>query len=66
MSEGTSLGDCRVVRETDKALLVELEDTGEELWVPRSLIHDDSEVWAEGQTGELVVAAWWAEQSGLG
>jgi hypothetical protein len=33
-------------------------------WFPKSQIHDDSEVWREGQEGELVVTEWFAEQRG--
>lgn len=63
---GERLGDCQVIRETEKAILVVLEDDGErEIWIPKTQIHDDSEVWKEGQTGELIVKAWFAEKEGL-
>lgn len=55
--------DATAKRETPKALLVEVE--GEEKWVPKSLIHDDSEVYREGDAGTLVVPLWWAEKEGL-
>lgn len=57
--------DCRVVRETDDALLVVIE--GEETWVPKSVVHDDSEVFDDGDNSEgtLVLYEWWAEQKGL-
>jgi hypothetical protein len=56
--------DARVIRETDKALLVEVE--GHEVWCPKSVIDDDSEVFsAKHGEGELVVASWWAEKEGL-
>jgi hypothetical protein len=53
----------RVKRATDKALLVVVE--GEEFWIPRSAIHDDSEVWDEGHDGTLVIPLWLAEAKGL-
>ena len=58
---------ARCTRETDRALLCVLE-TGEEKWIPKSVVHDDSEVFdAEGNAqGELVVKQWWAEKEGLG
>lgn len=67
MSDGaTSLGECQVKRETDKAILVILEDDGDkEVWIPKSVIHDDSEIWKDEQSGELVVKTWFAEQEGL-
>lgn len=64
----TSLGDATILRTTDKAMLVELEDIGGELWVPLSVVHDDSECYVDRvgeHDGELVVADWWAEKEGL-
>ena len=65
MSQTVSFEDCRVVRETDEALLVVIE--GEETWVPKSIVHDDSEVFDDGDNSEgtLVLHEWWAEQKGL-
>jgi hypothetical protein len=59
--QGVSLGDGEAIRETEKALLVRI-DSGEEKWLPKSIIHDDSEVFEEGNTGDVVVAEWWAVQ----
>jgi hypothetical protein len=68
VSESTSLGQAKPLRETDKALLVELADPeGEELWVPKAVIHEDSECYSlKGGEGELRVAAWWAKKNGRG
>jgi hypothetical protein len=52
-----------VSRETDKAILVEIK--GEEVWIPKSQIHDDSEVYASGHTGKLVITEWLAREKGL-
>jgi uncharacterized SAM-dependent methyltransferase len=63
--DGTNLGDSHVVRTTEKALLVQLE-SGEEMWIPKSVIHDDSEVYSEkANEGDLIVKTWWAEAQGL-
>jgi len=61
-----SLGDGKAVRDSGKALLVKLA-TGEEKWIPKSVIHDDSEVYdaEENAEGEVVVQEWWAEKEGL-
>ena len=54
----------KVLRETDKALLVLCE--GMETWVPKSLIHDDSECYSlKSGPGEMLVPTWWAEKEGL-
>lgn len=61
-----SLGQGKVLRETDKAILFENTDD-KQLWVPKSVIHDDSEVWADAddkREGELIVKQWWAEKNG--
>jgi len=56
---------CRAtaLRQTDGALLVELE-SGEEVWVPQSVIDEDSEVYEEGHEGDLVVSDWFARKQG--
>lgn len=57
--------DVTAKRVTDMALLVEID--GEEVWIPKSVIHDDSEVFddSENSTGTLIVKKWWAEKEGL-
>lgn len=62
--KGIEIGEAEAIRETEKALLV-LRETGDEVWIPKSVIHDDSEVYQEGDDGKLVVAEWFAEQEGL-
>lgn len=67
--DGTSLGEARILRQSDKAIMVELVEVGEEIWVPKSVIHDDSEVYGDdvgpdGLSGDLVVKQWWAEKNG--
>lgn len=53
-----------VEAETEKAILVEIE--GEKHWVPKSQIHDDSEVYSkESGGGTLIVSEWWAKKQGL-
>jgi hypothetical protein len=54
--------DVTVERETDKALLCVI--AGEEHWVPKSQIADESEVFAENTRGTLVIKRWLAEQKG--
>ena len=34
-------------------------------WVPQSAVHADSEVYKSGQSGDLVVVAWFAEKNDL-
>ena len=53
--------------ETDKAIhLVDADsDSHWELWVPKSVVDDASEVWKMGQRGRLVVAAWWGTKNDL-
>lgn len=65
--DGVSLGEGEVVRSTEKALLVQLE-SGDTKWIPKSVIHDDSEVYEEAgdaSAGDVVVMAWWARKEGL-
>ena len=55
--------ECR--RETAMALLVCID--GREVWVPKSVVHDDSEVFDadDNATGTLVVKEWWATKERL-
>jgi hypothetical protein len=59
-----SMGEGKVLRETEKAILVSLEGAGEK-WIPKSVVHDDSEIWKKDDTGKLVVKMWWAEKNVL-
>ena len=61
--EGVDFPNCEVLRETDRAILV-TRGKGE-LWIPKSVIHDDSEVYEDGDRGKLVVQTWWAEEKDL-
>ena len=58
----TRIEDCEAKVETDSALLVDID--GDEVWVPKSVIHDDSEVYEKGHEGTLVVESWWARKKG--
>jgi len=58
MGEGVSLGKFCVLRETAKSLKV--KGTDGIFWVPKSVIHDDSEVYKTETSGDLVVEEWWA------
>lgn len=51
------------IAETVLALKVEVD--GESVWVPKSVVDDDSEVYMKGNEGILVVQEWWAEREGL-
>ena len=53
--------DCRGLRATDMAVLVDIPGVGQ-MWIPQSVIDDDSEVYGEGHAGRLVVSGWWAER----
>lgn len=46
--------------ESARALLCMIEN--EEFWVPKSVIHDDSEVYRQGDAGTLALQEWWAEK----
>lgn len=59
-----SLGYAECIAETEKAIKVQRED-GSEFWIPKSVVHDNSEVYADGHDGDLVVAEWFAQKQGL-
>lgn len=62
--ETVDLEDVEVLQESDKALRVRVE--GEVVWIPKSQIHDDSEVYSlKSSPGAMKVTRWIAEQKGL-
>lgn len=65
------VGSGKCIKDTEKAVLVQLDDTSEEvnlpsdkLWIPKSQLSDDSEVYGEGDEGRLLVTRWWARKEG--
>ena len=69
--EVVEIEGVRAISETDKGLLVKVKSlkTGEvrEVWLPKSHIHDDSEVYNAGTNaeGSLVIPLWLAENERL-
>lgn len=68
MREGEAvvrLHDVVCLRATDKALLCLVQ--GEEVWFPKSHVHDDSEVYddSDNSEGTLIVSEWIAIQKKL-
>ncbi len=55
--------DVEVLRETDRALLLNIE--GDEYWVPKSQISAYSETWHEGDFGVARINEWFASQGEL-
>lgn len=62
-NEPVELEDVECLKDTGKALLCLIGKR--EVWVPQSQVHDDSEVYAKGHKGQLVIMSWFAEQEGL-
>lgn len=72
--EGVRFEKCVATVETAKALLVRCDDDGdaakfnekpEGRWLPKSCIHDDSEVNSKDDKGMLVVKTWFAKKEGI-
>lgn len=63
--EKIEIENVYVIKQTSKALLCQVDDGEDEVWIPQSQIDDDSEVWKEGQEGTLIVSEWIARQKGL-
>lgn len=63
-SNRCEIEDVKGIRETEMAVLCEID--GEEHWIPKSQIDDDSEVYEEDTEGTLIVSQWLADQKGIG
>jgi len=63
-----NVGKAHAMRETDKALRVQIEAEESPRWIPKSVISDDSEVFnaRDNADGDLVLKRWFAEKEGLG
>lgn len=55
-------GRCKF--ETERALLCVLE-TGDEVWIPKSLIAEDSQVKKRDDEGEVAAPLWFFEKEGV-
>ena len=69
-NEGVCLGKAKIIRKSSKALLVQLEHEKAPRWLPKSVIHDDSELYFNddgdySEEGTLIVKQWFAEKEGL-
>lgn len=47
--------------DTDKALLCSKKGE-KDFWVPKSMVHVNSEVYKVGTDGRLIMKGWWAEK----
>ena len=64
--EPVTIDNVECIYHTDKAIRVVLPSrSGQPLWIPQSQVTADSEVYATGHRGKLVVTAWFAEREGL-
>jgi hypothetical protein len=59
----TVLAETEAGVKDEGAILCEIE--GEEIWIPKSQIHEDSEVYAKGTDGDLIITEWIAGKKGL-
>jgi hypothetical protein len=67
-AQGVEFYNVAVVRETEKALLVQLDPQeygGREEWIAKSQILERSDVKGGIDTGTLVITEWLAGQKGL-
>ena len=62
-SEPVTFEKSQAVAESTKALLCIIDD--EEYWIPKSQIHEDSEVSEVGDEGDLIISEWLAIEKGL-
>ena len=66
--EPHALGHVKCLAETDKAIRVSISENDPPQWIPKSVIHADSEIWSmksNGGEGVLMVKLWWARKEGI-
>ncbi len=59
------LSVAKIVRETDAAFLVRLEDGDEEVWLPKSQISDPEDYEVGDEDVTISITEWLAQQKGL-
>lgn len=66
-SEPTTIDDVTCDYETENAISIVIQDRGGTtgMWIPKSQIHDDSEVYEAGTRGKLIIPEWLAVEKGL-
>jgi hypothetical protein len=63
--EPERIGRFECVLERPTSILVRaVANALDERWVPKSCVHEDSEVYKDGTDGELVVVHWFADKKG--
>ena len=62
-SQYVYLEDCRVLRETDAAFLVDYD--GDELWLPRSQVADADDLTVSNEPRTIGITEWIAKQKGI-
>ena len=55
--------EATVLKETEKAIFVDID--GEEFWIPKSAIDEESDVKVEGDEGTLIIKRHLARAKGL-
>ena len=61
--ETVEIEDVTVEAETDRALLCVIDER--QRWIPKSVVHEDSEVSEQGDQGTLVLLRWFAVKEGF-
>jgi hypothetical protein len=67
-TEPVTIGKGECVLDRPTAILVAMLDahgSPVDRWIPKSVVHDDSEVYRAGTAGKVVVRAWWAREHGI-
>lgn len=62
--ETVTFDDVECGRDSEKAIFVSV-DGKDPIWIPKSQIDDDSEVYEAGTSGKLIVTEWIAKEKGL-
>jgi hypothetical protein len=56
-------GDVKAVADSELGLRISVG--GKAVWVPKSEIHEDSDVYENGTEGTLIISEWVAKKKGL-
>jgi len=63
--EYVEFDDCNATADTLMAVFVKCAELAKPLWVPKSVIHPDSEVYKVFTSGNLIISKNWATKRGI-
>lgn len=60
-----TIKNAMIIKDSGLAVLVRAPSLKRDIWVPQSCVHEDSEIYRDGEVGTIGIKESWAEKEGL-